>query len=84
MRPNIFKIMTIIIVKSKKRRIFVLSKPNNMKKSTKSQRRQIFQNQIFRLAKIYLSRKASVENLEWHSRVLQLQVAAIKDKKAVK
>lgn len=47
-------------------------------------RKQIIQNQIFRLAKIYNSRPVSVANIDWHVRVGKLQAAAIKEKKAIK
>lgn len=46
--------------------------------------KQILQNQIFRLAKIYTSKKVSVENLEWHVRVGRMQAEAIKAKKLLK
>ena len=55
-----------------------------MKNSTKAIRKQIFQNQIYRLAKIYLSKPVSVENIDFHFRVSHLQVEAIKNKKSVK
>lgn len=42
---------------------------------------QILQNQILRLAKIYNSKPISVENIEWHNRVLNLQVSTIEQKK---
>jgi hypothetical protein len=47
-------------------------------------RQDILQHQILRLAKIYRSRPIAVESLPWHHRVLAIQVAAIKEKKALK
>jgi hypothetical protein len=46
--------------------------------------KQILQNQIIRLAKIYTSKKVSVENFEFHYRVAKLQVEAIRLKKAIR
>lgn len=44
----------------------------------------IIEQQIYRLAKIYLSRPVSTENLEWHTRVGRLQAHAIRLKRSLK
>lgn len=58
-----------------------------MKKATKKELKMIAQNQIYRMAKIWLSKsendKINSENLDWYHRVLQLQVSAIRWKKSI-
>lgn len=46
--------------------------------------KQILQNQILRLAKIYVSKPVSVDNLQWHVRVGRMQCEVIKAKKSLK
>jgi hypothetical protein len=52
--------------------------------STTIQQRTLLQNQIYRLAKISLSRPVTVKNMDWHNRVIALQVKTIKAKKDLK
>ena len=47
-------------------------------------RKQIISNQILRLAKIYISKKVCVENINWHYRVTQIQIKAINEKRSIK
>ena len=63
--------------------IFDLSKSNNMTTQNKI-RKQIISNQILRLAKIYISKKVCVENINWHYRVTQIQIKAINEKRSIK
>jgi hypothetical protein len=46
--------------------------------------KNILQNQILRLAKIYTSKEVSVQNFEFHNRILKLQVETIKLKKSLR
>ena len=50
---------------------------------SKLDRREILQHQIYRLARIYTSRKVSVANIEWHNRVGALQVRTIEEKNSL-
>lgn len=45
--------------------------------------KQILENQIKRLARIYISKPVTADNIEWHRRVTALQVAAIMVKKSL-
>jgi hypothetical protein len=51
-------------------------------KNSKNQRRSIFQNQIVRIARIYITRPVCVDNLEWHGKLIKMQGEAIKNKNA--
>lgn len=48
------------------------------------QRKAIYQRQIFRLAKIYISKPVTVENIPFHNKVAKMQVEVIKKLKALK
>jgi hypothetical protein len=45
---------------------------------------QLVQKQIFRLAKIYLSKPVTVENIAFHNRVVKLQCSKIREKQEIK
>jgi hypothetical protein len=45
--------------------------------------KDLLQKQIFRLAKIYLSKPITVENIPFHNRVVKLQCSKIKEKQEV-
>jgi hypothetical protein len=51
-------------------------------KISKKQRQDLFQNQIVRLARIYIQRPITKENIDWHNRVGNLQCETFKLKKA--
>lgn len=44
----------------------------------------IIQNQIYRLAKIYTSKKVCLANMDFHNRVGRLQANCIRSKKLAK
>lgn len=60
-----------------------LIKPKTMQnKLSKLEKNQIAQNQIIRLAKIFLSKPVSLENQLWHMRVVNIQLRVTNENKS--
>ena len=51
---------------------------------TKKKLKELYQNQIVRLAKLYLSKPVSEENLSFHNRIGKIQAEVIRNKKLLK
>lgn len=51
-------------------------------KLSKLEKNQIAQNQIIRLAKIFLTKPVNLENQLWHMRVVNLQIRVTKETKS--
>jgi hypothetical protein len=51
---------------------------------TKKKLKELYQNQIVRLAKMYSSKPVTIENLSYHCRIATLQCDVIRKKKLLK
>ena len=51
---------------------------------TKKKLNELYQNQIVRLAKMYLAKPVTLESLNYHNRIGELQVEVIRKKKLLK
>jgi hypothetical protein len=51
---------------------------------TKKKLKELYQNQIVRLAKMYLAKPVTIESLSYHGRIATLQCDVIRKKKLLK